>query len=69
MSGAAENEWIAWGGGECPLPEDARVHVRLRSGIDSEQLRARPIPAGNFDWSAGSVDPDGSDIIAYRVIP
>lgn len=53
------SEWIEWGGGSQPVPDNARVEVRLRDGSESESL------AGSYYWAC---DLDFSDIVAYRVV-
>ena len=57
---AADDGWIEWGGGECPVGVYERVLYRLREGYEgtacgSDMLR----------WSHEGL---GSDIIAYRII-
>lgn len=53
--------WILWRGGECPLPDDARVKLRTRNGVEHRL----PIHAGNQRWGRGGGQ---YDIIAYRPI-
>ena len=63
MSGAAENEWIAWAGKGRPDIGDAEVELKFRDGLTSE---GNTYPAKIIGWShLGERD----DIIAYRVIP
>lgn len=50
--------WIKWEGGECPVGSDARVDIRLRSGI------TRVLPACAPSWENYG---NGWDIIAYRL--
>ena len=52
--------WIKWHGGECPVPPDTLVEVKLRSGAFAAKRRA------GSDWwhhNGGS-----ADIIAYRTV-
>ena len=52
--------WIKWDGGECPVPPDTVVEVKLRCGIiESETL------ADNLYWSH---DGDSSDIVEYHSV-
>ncbi|MFD1709718.1 hypothetical protein FVQ98_10500 [Ottowia sp. GY511] len=53
--------WIKWHGGECPVPPDTLVEVRLRIGE-----RGKPVAAGAYDWPHS--DEDG-DIVEYRIVP
>lgn len=55
-----EDEWIQWGGGECPVGRDTQVDVKF-SGAWGGIRRA-----GCLFWSHDCGD---SDIIAYRIIP
>lgn len=54
--------WIEWQGGECPLPESARVEVRHEDG---DQLMACAGKGAAAGWSHDGVD---GDIIAYRPV-
>lgn len=58
---AASEEWIEWGGGECPVDSDAIVEVRCRN---HNRYKFNSDRAGDFDWSHDGVD---GDIIAYRL--
>lgn len=51
--------WIEWDGGECPVPEDTVIDVRLRNG---EELLLQA--ALWCDWDH---DDSAADIIAYRI--
>lgn len=57
----ADDGWIAWGGGECPVSINARVYVRFRDGEISEDAEI----AGLLRWTHVSAD---WDIVAYRVV-
>jgi hypothetical protein len=53
--------WIEWGGGQCPVADDQRVHVQFRDGeviSDADGYCLR--------WSHKGTP---RDIIAYRIIP
>lgn len=63
MSGADENEWITWGGGDCPVDPTDNVEVKLRNGMFSSAAEA-----WTFSWVHMDDDAE-QDIIAYRVIP
>ena len=54
--------WIKWHGGECPVPPDTLVDIKLRSGF-VRGLR----PAGKYIWNRDDDDDDG-DIMEYCVI-
>lgn len=54
--------WIKWDGGECPVPPDTLVDIKLRSGF-VRGLR----PAGKYIWNHDDDDDDG-DIMEYCVI-
>ena len=52
--------WIKWDGGDCPVPPDASVEVKLRCGIIKQAA-----PAKNHRWSH---DGDGLDIAGYCTV-
>lgn len=52
------SDWIEWNGGECPVPGDTRVDVRLRGGVEYCGYTAR-----EWDWSGIC----GVQIVAYRI--
>ena len=52
--------WIKWHGGECPVPPDATVEVKRRSGTV-----LRPYRALNYYWQHYN---DGGDVVEYRII-
>lgn len=57
--------WTRWAGGERPVSDDTRVHVRLRGlGPYRASEVYPPSRAGDFSWDHSD---DGSDIVAYRV--
>lgn len=62
---AAKNDgWIEWGGGECPVSDNAMVDVRYRDGqIHKAQL------ADSYEWGHGYAHfvTTSADIIAYRL--
>ena len=51
--------WIKWHGGECPVPPDTLVKVKLR-----EMYVLGPLPAGGYNWQHDGVD---DDIVEYCV--
>lgn len=58
--------WIEWGGGQCPVDEEAVVDVMQRNGVLMQDE-----PAGYFGWKHGNavLHESPRDIIAYRIIP
>lgn len=60
---AAKNDgWIEWGGGECPIPDDALVEVQFRNRTAFHV--AKTSDANLLRWSQDGSD---MDIIAYRM--
>src|SRR5690554_412215 len=59
--GADADGWIPWNGGDCPLPDDARIKVMTRNGVEHRL----PIHAGNQRWGHGGGQ---YDITAYRPV-
>lgn len=57
-----ENEWIVWGGGECPVEEGTIVDVKHRDGVEYINVRAFSFYAANWDH-LGTI----GDIVAYRL--
>lgn len=67
---AAEDGWIVWGGGECPVPTGTQVFVRYRDGQEKGPL-ASNLESGEWrDASADYWENDGyrNDIVAYRLL-
>lgn len=56
----AEQGWIPWTGGACPVGMRASVRLRLRSGYEPETCEAGPHRWGHLGTS--------KDIVAYRVV-
>ena len=56
---AADDGWIEWNGGECPVPGDTPLRLKRRDGGSGTGI------AGAMHWAHMGV---GSDSIAYRVI-
>lgn len=55
----ADDGWIAWEGGECPVAGETMVEIRYRNGdIDG------PDEAGEWDWDCRY---RFADIVAYRI--
>lgn len=61
--GGPDAAWIEWRGGDCPVPRDSLVMVRLRDG---EQANSHYVAHG-YDWRHRKDDP-GQDIVAYYVL-
>lgn len=62
---AAKNYgWIDWGGGECPVSDNAMVDVRYRDGQIHKAQRA-----DSYEWGHGYAHfvTTSADIIAYRL--
>lgn len=55
--------WIEWNGGECPVPPDTFVEVKLRCA----PAGSRCSRAGDYYWNHDDDDDDG-DIVSYRTI-
>ena len=53
--------WIKWYGGDCPVPPETMVQVKLRGGIVGE------LRAGDYYWNHCDDDDDG-DIVSYRTV-
>lgn len=53
-------EWVAWFGGNCPVPEGVRFEVVLRDG-------SRFLNIGNDYWNYGAIV-SSQNIIAYRIL-
>ncbi len=58
----ADDDWIAWAGGDCPVSVNSLVNVRYRNGGGDLDSR----PAKVYNWSHN--DKDCYPIIAYRVV-
>ena len=61
----ADNGWIPWEGGDCPVAHSTIVDVRLRSQGEGCDV------ASNWRWchvTQGNSILEGTDIIAYRVV-
>ena len=61
----ADDGWIPWEGGACPVEVGTRVDVRYRDGWEGDGL------ASKWRWhhaTQESSDVKGLDIIAYRVV-
>ena len=62
---SADDGWIPWEGGDCPVEVGTRVDVRYRDGWEGDGL------ASKWRWhhaTQESSDVKGLDIIAYRVV-
>lgn len=58
----ADDGWVEWPGGECPLAESNCLEVKFRSG-QTDSIPA--VTADTYEWMHGGCF---SDIIAYRVV-
>lgn len=68
---AADDGWIEWGGGECPVPHGTEVQVQHRGGIVFRGKALLDKGMGHSSWHIGFYNdpkPDPRDIIAYRVV-
>ena len=54
------DDWIEWGGGECPVKGATLVDIKFRNGDIIRGYKPR-----HLDWR---LDGDIGDIIAYRVV-
>lgn len=59
---ANDADWIEWHGGDCPVPPETKVFVRVACGEKS----AGVISAKQLQWAHG-ISEDGYDIIAYQI--
>ncbi len=59
----ADDGWIDWKGGECPVDGNADVEIKFRDGCLGGMIRK----AGGYYWGRSNAEYD-SDIIAYRVV-
>lgn len=77
-STASDNDWIAWMGGDCPVPFGTRVDVKQRDGtiISDQQAWGRNRTAEQDEladvtsyaaWIFWKHDDTASDIVAYRI--
>ena len=55
--------WIKWHGGECPVPRDLNVMVKLRNG----SVRG-PGRAVSYQWGHLVDEDDCGDIVEYRTV-
>ena len=52
--------WIKWNGGECPVPPETIVEVKLRCGVIKQAASAQ-----YYRWCHGG---NGVDIVEYRIV-
>lgn len=68
----AEDGWIEWAGGECPVSNNTRVYVRFfQAPYEKEPVESeRPEKAGDLFWDHRIFNgkPDVGNIVAYRVV-
>lgn len=58
----ADDGWIEWSGGDCPVVDGDIIHVKLRGGAQSGFSVCKPL---SLQWEH---EDNGWDIIAYRVV-
>lgn len=58
------SDWIEWTGGECPVPEDTQVEIRLGENGPENATG----PAGHWGWSHAGFKNLDAHITAYRVV-
>lgn len=65
--GSSEDGWIAWAGGECPVPAGLGCQVRYRDGFVSPVKAAHKIARSDAIWAH---DPDmrAFHITVYRIV-
>ena len=66
----ADDGWIEWGGGECPVETGTLVDVRYRDGQELYALPANEVHPGARDaqqdfWENHDFK---NDIVAYRIV-
>lgn len=65
---AADEGWIEWHGGECPLEYGTLVDVRDRDGyVWKHQTIGKTNEVNNIFWMRGKCGLSDSEIIAYRL--
>lgn len=60
----ADDGWITWGGGECPVPGDTRVQILFRCETTDDFDDAVNC-ASDYDWQHSD---DPHDIVKYRIV-
>ena len=55
----ADDGWIEWGGGECPVPAVERIDIRFRGGTYEDYQ-----PSEGWRWTHVG---GAYDIVAYRI--
>lgn len=65
---AANDGWIEWKGGDCPVEKGTRVDVRFRDGKEIKNIPAITdgAPAAHQGYWVKEDMPD--DIVAYRIV-
>jgi hypothetical protein len=64
----AADGWLAWNGGECPVPAGTLVDVRHRDGDEFLGVSAGdPDEVVAEDWSISDKQSHPGDIVAYRI--
>lgn len=62
-----DSEWIAWGGGACPVEPETEVEVHTTYSFTNYQEKPIWSRAYRCDWNHSPTRPS-SDIIAYRIV-
>lgn len=58
-------DWIAWGGGECPVPAETMVQAQLAGDVNIHTVSSRATHARQWRWTNQGAP---GDIIAYRIV-
>lgn len=64
----ADDGWIEWTGGECPVEPETRVDVVFRDGAQWDSYFAGHLDDLDATMSCWRHTADDGDIIAYRVV-
>lgn len=59
----ADDGWIEWAGGDCPVDGNADVEIKFRDGCLGGMIRK----AGGYYWGRSNAEYE-SDVVAYRVV-
>ncbi|ABF71337.1 p089 [Rhizobium phage 16-3] len=62
----AQNDWIEWGGGDCPVEPEALVNIKCwHEKLWPDSVKCAPSKAGALRWQHAGL---GGDIISYSVL-
>lgn len=56
-----EEEWIKWGGGECPVPDGTEIEYKMRDDLNPYYRKS----SESLGWEHINM---GGDIVEYRII-